>query len=87
MLTDSLLYLQECLLGSPFIPPFLPPLALCQIVPSVHEAAAQSPERKPPPAPRRPDAVRPFPQGHRPHAGPGAAVLEVRVHQGQSGCG
>lgn len=80
-------YQQECLPSSPFIPTFLPLLALRQVVPSVHEAAAQSPERKPPPAPRRPHAVRPFPQGHRPHAGPSAAVLEVRVYQGQSGCG
>lgn len=72
---------------SPLLLRFSPSSAVQQVLPALHEAAPPEPEGEPPPAARRPHAVRPLPQGHRHLAGAGTAVLEVRVHSGENGRG
>lgn len=62
-------------------------LAFRKVLPALHEAAPPGAQREPPSPTWRTHAVRALPQRNRHLSGTGAAVLEVRVHTGQSGCG
>lgn len=60
--------------------------AVCEVIPSLHAAVAQSPAGQPPPPARRPDAVRTLLKRHRPDSGAGPGILEERIYQRKSGC-
>ena len=60
-------------------------VAVYKILPTLHASAAQGAEGEPPSPSRRPDAVRPVPQGHWANAGAGIAVLEAGVYQRKDG--